>query len=431
MIANERQYQVTKIQLSKLREALQAFDLGQAAKAAGSRVLAAAELQALESQAEELAAETMEYEALKSGAVRILRARSLAELPTLLIKARIAKGLSQRDLANLLQLKEQQIQRYEAGNYASASLRRLAEVAEALNLEVSEIAELQPDVAEETCGGAGELDWSRFPVDEMYKRNWFDDFFSGTLTEARANAGELVRTFVKGASSHPALVMLRTHVRSASTMDPYALLAWQCRVVSLAKQTPLAAPLSTSPTDERWLAGLVRLSSHTDWPTRVRDYLNASGIHLVIEPQLPHTYLDGAALLLPRGTRIVAMTLRYDRLDNFWFVLLHEVVHAVRHLRKGKTEDFLDDLDAEPDEVEGEADELACEALLPRAVWETALARYIRSEDSVRKLAEKLQMSPAIVAGRIRKEADDYTILTRLVGQGEVRKRFPEVKFAQ
>ncbi|NJL20730.1 MAG: hypothetical protein HC895_07860 [Leptolyngbyaceae cyanobacterium SM1_3_5] len=44
---------------------------------------------------------------------------------------------------------------------------------------------------------------------------------------------------------------------------------------------------------------------------------------------LPQTYLDGAALLLPDGTPVVALTLRYDRIDNFWFVLLHELGHIL------------------------------------------------------------------------------------------------------
>jgi len=77
--------------------------------------------------------------------VTVLKAQSLSELPGILIKARIARGLSQRDLAETLGLKEQQIQRYESEEYATANLRRLAEVAEALRLNISEVAELSDD----------------------------------------------------------------------------------------------------------------------------------------------------------------------------------------------------------------------------------------------------------------------------------------------
>lgn len=143
MITNERQYRITKAQLRKLRKVLEAFDLKEVAKRTGSQALSKAEYDALESQVEELGEQVKEYEALKSGGPRILKAGSLGELATILVKARIVRGLSQRDLAEALGLKEQQIQRYEAGNYASASLRRLAEVAKALDLEVSETAALK------------------------------------------------------------------------------------------------------------------------------------------------------------------------------------------------------------------------------------------------------------------------------------------------
>ena len=147
MIANERQYRITRGQLDQLKAALSAFDRKEAVERTRSRVLAKAEYAALESQVAELAEEVGEYEALKSGAVDNLKAESLEELPTILIKARIARGLSQRDLAEKLGLKEQQVQRYEADRYASASLRRIAEVAKALDLAISENAELLAHVS--------------------------------------------------------------------------------------------------------------------------------------------------------------------------------------------------------------------------------------------------------------------------------------------
>jgi HTH-type transcriptional regulator / antitoxin HigA len=144
MITNERQFRISKAQLQKLRSSVAAFDVHEAAKASGSRILAQAELAGLQSQIEELAEQVGDYEALQSGAVNILKAPSLSDLPKILIKSRIARGLSQRDLAERLGLKEQQIQRYESEEYATANLRRLTEVAEALNLKISEVAELSP-----------------------------------------------------------------------------------------------------------------------------------------------------------------------------------------------------------------------------------------------------------------------------------------------
>ncbi len=141
MITNDRQFRITNSQLQKLEAAARNFDIKAATKRTGSRVLAEAELAALASQVSELNAELEDYKRLKSGAITKLEAKSLLDLSVLLIRARIAQGLSQQQLGDRLGLKEQQIQRYEAGSYASASLRRLAEVADALDLNVSEVAE--------------------------------------------------------------------------------------------------------------------------------------------------------------------------------------------------------------------------------------------------------------------------------------------------
>ena len=142
MITNERQYRISKAQLSRVREAAKAFDLSATADRVGSDVLAKAELEALRSEEEVLSEQIREYEALKSGAVTVLKAAGLEELPSILIRARIAQGLSQRELAQILGIKEQQVQRYESDGYASASLRRLTQVADALHLNISEVAEL-------------------------------------------------------------------------------------------------------------------------------------------------------------------------------------------------------------------------------------------------------------------------------------------------
>lgn len=95
------------------------------------------------SEADHLQQQRDECTALKSGAVQNLRAQSLADLPRLLIQARIARRLAQRELAERLGMKEPQIQRYEAEGYAQASLTRLNQVAEALPLEMEGAAELR------------------------------------------------------------------------------------------------------------------------------------------------------------------------------------------------------------------------------------------------------------------------------------------------
>jgi ribosome-binding protein aMBF1 (putative translation factor) len=97
-----------------------------------------AQRDALKSQLGDLKAELEEYEALRARRRTVLRAESFEELPRALIQARIAAGLTQKQLADRLGLKEQQIQQYEASEYASASLSRVADVIRALDLKVRE-----------------------------------------------------------------------------------------------------------------------------------------------------------------------------------------------------------------------------------------------------------------------------------------------------
>ncbi len=430
MITNERQYRITKKQREKLKKAIDSFDIKKSIDHTESSILAKAEFEALTSEFEILSEQVREYEALKSGPVVLLKAATLDELPDILIRARIAKGLSQRQLAKILGIKEQQIQRYEAERYSSASLRKLVRISKALEINISEVAEFRTSRAKRKDVSIEDIQWDMFPVKEMYRRNWFKDF-PGSLSVAVANAEELVKKFVIDAIPKFTTAFSRTRVRANSHINNYALLAWQCRVITLAQMTRLEGTYSEDLIDKDWLLGLAQVSSLKKGPRRAKEYLERSGIPLVIEPHLSHTYLDGAAILLPDGRPIVALTLRYDRLDNFWFVLFHELIHVMKHLHKGHLEDIFDDLDAEPDELERETDQLAGAFLIADDVWQTALPRYIRSDDSINEFAQEFKINPAIVAGRIRKEADNYTILTEMVGQGEVRKYFPEVKFAQ
>ena len=122
---------------------------------------------------------------------------------------------------------------------------------------------------------------------------------------------------------------------------------------------------------------------------------------------------------------MIALTLRYDRIDNFWFCLMHELAHVSLHFGR-ETVQFYDDLDVTPESVprEQEADRFAGEALVPEEAWRRSAASRLRSREAVHDLARKLRVHPAIVAGRIRNEFKSYRVLNRLVGHGEVRKLF-------
>jgi ribosome-binding protein aMBF1 (putative translation factor) len=132
MIHNARQYRITKAQAAKFAEALKTFDARQSAHPGVHPKLINAQRDALASQLESLNAEINEYERLRKTRRRQIDLDVVSDLPQALIRARIAAGISQRELAIRLGLKEQQIQRYEATQYASASLSRVIEVAQAI-----------------------------------------------------------------------------------------------------------------------------------------------------------------------------------------------------------------------------------------------------------------------------------------------------------
>lgn len=146
MITNEVQYRATKAHLERFDAA--AANLEADSEGGKGSKLARLERDAVRAQADDLRTEIRDYELLLSGQVTSFEASSLAELATLLVKARIARGWTQRRLAEALGVAEQQIQRYESTDYRSASLARICDVAEALDVEVTERAELRdPDAA--------------------------------------------------------------------------------------------------------------------------------------------------------------------------------------------------------------------------------------------------------------------------------------------
>lgn len=136
MIKTERQYRISKAQAEKFARAVEEFAQTGAQDERVHPVLRQAQADALRSQLESLRRELDEYDALREGGIAPPAYESFRDLPTALVQARIRAGLTQRELAEHLGLKEQQIQRYEATGYAGASLARITQVVEELGLTV-------------------------------------------------------------------------------------------------------------------------------------------------------------------------------------------------------------------------------------------------------------------------------------------------------
>jgi len=271
-----------------------------------------------------------------------------------------------------------------------------------------------------------EIEWERFPVGEMIRRGWLGSRSAKVITDARNLMQEFLTPL--GRNWAPAVLYKHgRHIRSARQMDLYALAAWNARVCIRTLESSQVAKYDQAVLTPEFMHELAHLSTLSDGPRKACEYLRNVGISVIIEPHLPETFLDGAAILVEPNRPAIGLTIRHDRLDNFWFVLMHELIHVAKHLNADST-GFYDDLDIDDlsHPQEQEADDLAGEMLVPDREWQTSPARNLRTPDAVEHLARRLRIHPAIVAGKIRHHYKSFRVLNRLVGQGEVRRLFPE-----
>lgn len=270
-----------------------------------------------------------------------------------------------------------------------------------------------------------DIKWDKFPAKEMERRGWF----SG-IKSANAHA---VQEFFAQITAEPASALYRRRFLGDGITDQnrYSTLAWTARVLGRAKLADSERQaFSPDRFSTEMLRDLARLSYFEEGPLLAKEFLAKAGITLVVEPALPRTQLDGVALLTERQHAVIGMSIRFDRLDAFWFTLLHECVHVWKHLSSAR-EAFVDRLEhTESDEYrEKEANRLARDAFIPRAIWRRSRAFLSPTRESIQELAADLRIHPAIVVGRLRYETGNYKAFTNLLGTGTVRRMFPDAAF--
>jgi HTH-type transcriptional regulator/antitoxin HigA len=278
------------------------------------------------------------------------------------------------------------------------------------------------------------LEWTKFPVVEMARKGWIPKD-----EDIKGREEELMRGLIEQAGGLQAasacLFRKGRGTRENSKNDPYAIKAWCLKVMAIANENSLKSGFKKGTVNAAFLKDIVKFSYLENGPTIAKEYIEKHGIHFVVLPHLRQTYLDGAAFILPSGNPVIGLTLRYDRPDNFWFCLLHELAHVSKHLTAGKGDIIIDDLDlrglqsAPEDQREEEADRIAQEALIPNKVWRSMDLDGKIQPRRIKLLADKLKIHPAIIAGRIRYEKNNYRILSSLIGNREVRKQFPDIVF--
>jgi HTH-type transcriptional regulator/antitoxin HigA len=276
-------------------------------------------------------------------------------------------------------------------------------------------------------GGLTELppriETERYPVKEMFLRGYFAATFGTEWSKVKDRAEELLQQFFSGRQDAPIGALNRQTTSKRSKVDIDAIHAWRCRVLDLAGSLKLPS-YDPAVLSKAFIRQLTALSQLSDGPLLVRQRLMEVGIALILEKQLSGTHLDGAAMWHPKGFPVICLTLRYDRLDNFWFTLFHELGHVMKHLGTNPGEGFLDtDIDsASENQIERDADQFALNAFITEEEWDKLGSLSLAYE--IRSAAKHLAIDQSIIAGRLRREAGDYRKHRALIGQGKVRKLF-------
>ena len=249
------------------------------------------------------------------------------------------------------------------------------------------------------------------PIPEMIKRGWLD---VPDVRDAAKLETELMKFF--NANSLAEIEVL-PHAAKKSNVSQDATppqLAWLYRVKQIASEM-LAAQFTEF--GIRRAVGLLReLTFSAESVRKVPRILSEAGIRYVIVESLPGAKIDGVCFWLDDAKPVIAMSLRHDRIDNFWFVLRHELEHVIQG--HGKNKIVIDaELEGEragvgPDVAEDErvANTAASEFCVPKKTMDAFVARKAPffAERDILGVAATLRVHPGIVAGQLQHQTGRY-----------------------
>lgn len=329
--------------------------------------------------------------------------------PENLVYIRIANDISQEDVAALLNVSTEEVKRQEEYLYRNLDSISLLKINDFLEEKISQNLTFH----------TSPINWDKFPIREMLKRKWL---LPGNIDPIDAFKARFSDLF---GNEQYELALHRKFHFNGSSPNEYSLLAWQIQVLSTAKNIKNQVKVPKFNKDTFWLKQLTEISNSPNGPLEAQAFLLSQGIILIVEPHLPTTYLDGAAMLLPNTSiPVIGLTLRHDRLDNFWFVLFHELGHIFLHLDAERASIVDENVGLAADQIEIEADNFALNNLIPAEQWDMCMSRFYMNEDALIEDAKTLNIHPSIIAGRIRKENNDYQIFNSQIGLNKVRKLF-------
>jgi HTH-type transcriptional regulator/antitoxin HigA len=267
--------------------------------------------------------------------------------------------------------------------------------------------------------------YSVAPVGEMIRRGWISN-----VNTAAAMEIELKRFF--GTEDLSAIRPLAMAARKSTSYDETTIpqRAWGYRVLKLGQT------VSAGAFDEKQVArDLPKLVALSPYPENIRKLpaiLASWGIRLVVVAHLERTKLDGATLWLDSAKTqpVVALSLRFDRIDSFWFTLMHEMLH-VRNREVSIDADLLEDAKGEGgeptenDEMENRVNVEAATILVPKDKLDSFIIRTrpLYSKAKVENFARLYNVHPGVVLGQLHRRREiDWKYMRDLLVQNGVRK---------
>jgi HTH-type transcriptional regulator/antitoxin HigA len=255
---------------------------------------------------------------------------------------------------------------------------------------------------------------SSYPVREMIRRGWLID------ADARNLELQMARFFeVSTAEDIPHL----PHAGKKSRYDeiPPPQLAWLFRVRQIARSIAVVKYSSKKLKDA--LPTLRKFLTDPEDIHNVPEILSGCGVRFILVEPLPQGKIDGACFWLDPGSPVIGMSLRYDRIDNFWFVLLHEIEHVLQKHGQVDAIGIVDELDGNRSAVDGpglpEEELIANRAAAEFCVHQDEVVKFIArrnpyiSERDVLSFAEQLNVHPGLVVGQIHSRTGRYDFLRR------------------
>lgn len=211
--------------------------------------------------------------------------------------------------------------------------------------------------------------------------------------------------------------------RKSDTANDSLISLWLSKVKSEAE---LTAILRSTPEflglSRDQLFEIAQLSVDVEVLRELPRILSELGIILIYMRALPSMKLDGVVFKLASGNPVIGMSLRYNRLDNFWFTLLHELSHIYLHLDM-LADPIFEDFDTQSDsDIEIEANRFAKNTIVDRRLWRNCEPKYDKSFGAIDKFAKKVGVHRSIVAGMLQKEFGNYAAYSKIVNEYDVRE---------